>query len=165
MCRIPKKGENANLTYPCLFNCNREEGSLDTENGRCSDCNCDDEDILTHRCLGRSCGKLKINGVLSDVACKDGLTCDHGYCTDPSGNSCTNSDIPRCGRCGGTTCNKRTHCQYFQCRKAKPLDVFNEDVFGTCFDCECEPKHYKPSRGVKICPGIINKEYPERCLS
>ena len=26
ICRIPKMGDNADLAYPCLFNCNRVEG-------------------------------------------------------------------------------------------------------------------------------------------
>jgi len=76
VCNIPApKDKEEYRAYPCLFNCLPIEGSTDTKVGRCSACNCDDEEILNHRCIGRNCGHQKIKGVWEKVECSPGLTC------------------------------------------------------------------------------------------
>ena len=79
---------------------------------------------------------------------------------------CTKSTVARCGRCGGTSCSKRTDCQFFQCRKSDPTQIMNETFLGTCADCESEPARYIAKSGVKLCGGVHNKDHqPDRCAS
>jgi hypothetical protein len=121
-CKIPKKGErNADLRFPCLYNCLRttEKEDPNVDDGICSSCNCDDENIITDRCLGRECGTVMLKIGLRELFCAPGLECVHHYCTntsDPKNKiTCASSTIPRCGRCGDQECRQRTECKYFHC--------------------------------------------------